>query len=35
MMDEMMYQLAAVLPPEYRGHYSDSSAATTQYIVFD
>lgn len=35
MMDEMMYQLAGILPPEYRGRYADSSAATTRYIVFD
>jgi 1-acyl-sn-glycerol-3-phosphate acyltransferase len=34
-MEEMMYQLAGILPPEYRGRYADSSAATTRYIVFD
>jgi 1-acyl-sn-glycerol-3-phosphate acyltransferase len=34
MMDELMFQLAAVLPPEYRGHYADQAAATTQYIDF-
>jgi 1-acyl-sn-glycerol-3-phosphate acyltransferase len=34
MMDEMMHQLAAVLPPDYRGHYLDQSAASTNYIVF-
>ena len=34
-MDEMMYQLAGILPPEYRGKYSDPSAATKRYIVFD
>jgi 1-acyl-sn-glycerol-3-phosphate acyltransferase len=32
MMDEMMYQLALVLPPEYRGHYANPSAASTRYI---
>lgn len=35
MMDEMMYQLAALIPPEYRGHYADQSAASRRYIVFD
>ena len=35
MMDEMMYQLAALIPPEYRGHYADPSAASRGYIVFD
>jgi 1-acyl-sn-glycerol-3-phosphate acyltransferase len=34
-MEEMMYQLAGILPPEYRGRYADSSVATTRYIVFD
>ncbi len=33
--DEMMYQLAALLPEEYRGEYSDMSKATTQYLKFD
>lgn len=33
MMDEMMYQLARLLPPEYRGRYADQSAASTRYIV--
>jgi len=34
-LDEMMYQLAAILPPEYRGRYADQSAASTKYLVFD
>lgn len=34
MMDEMMRQLASVLPPEYRGQYADLSAASTRYINF-
>ena len=34
MMDELMLQLAAVLPPEYRGVYGNSSAAQ-EYIVFE
>jgi len=32
--DEIMYQLAALLPPEYRGFYSDLSAASTQHLQF-
>jgi 1-acyl-sn-glycerol-3-phosphate acyltransferase len=35
MVDEIMYQLAALLPSEYRGVYSDLSKATTQYLVFE
>jgi 1-acyl-sn-glycerol-3-phosphate acyltransferase len=31
--DEIMYQLAAILPPEYRGVYNDLSQATQKYIV--
>jgi 1-acyl-sn-glycerol-3-phosphate acyltransferase len=31
-VDEMMYQLAALLPEEYRGEYSDMSKATEKYI---
>ena len=34
MVDEIMYQMAALLPPEYRGYYSDMSAATTEYLDF-
>jgi 1-acyl-sn-glycerol-3-phosphate acyltransferase len=30
--DEIMYRLAALLPPAYRGHYSDLSRSTSQYI---
>jgi len=33
--DEIMYQLAALLPPPYRGHYSDLHAATQTYLRFD
>lgn len=33
--DEIMYQLAALLPPAYRGHYSDLHAATQQYLRFE
>ena len=34
MADEVMYQLAALLPPAYRGVYSDLSAATETYLRF-
>ena len=34
MTDEIMYQMAALLPPDYRGHYSDLSAATETYLGF-
>jgi 1-acyl-sn-glycerol-3-phosphate acyltransferase len=34
MMDEVMYQLAAILPAEYRGEYDDLSAINTKYVVF-
>ena len=32
MADEVMYQIAALLPPAYRGVYSDLSAATEMYL---
>jgi 1-acyl-sn-glycerol-3-phosphate acyltransferase len=31
-VDEMMYQLAALLPEEYRGEYADMSKATKEFI---
>lgn len=31
---EIMYQLAALLPPEYRGQYADLSQATQDYLTF-
>ena len=34
MADEIMYQLAALLPPAYRGHYADLDAATETYLRF-
>jgi 1-acyl-sn-glycerol-3-phosphate acyltransferase len=34
MVDEVMYQLAALLPPEYRGAYTNLAAATDQYLRF-
>jgi 1-acyl-sn-glycerol-3-phosphate acyltransferase len=35
MADEIMYQLAALLPDSYRGEYSDLNQATTKYLNFD
>jgi 1-acyl-sn-glycerol-3-phosphate acyltransferase len=34
MVDEIMYQLAALLPPPYRGVYADLAAATETYLRF-
>ncbi len=34
MLDEMMYQLAALLPPEYRGEYANLPAATQKSLEF-
>lgn len=34
MVDEIMYQIAALLPPAYRGCYSDLTAATETYLRF-
>jgi hypothetical protein len=33
MVDEMMYRLAALLPEEYRGAYTDLENATSQYLL--
>jgi 1-acyl-sn-glycerol-3-phosphate acyltransferase len=32
--DEIMFQLAALLPTEYRGVYADLESATRQYLHF-
>jgi 1-acyl-sn-glycerol-3-phosphate acyltransferase len=32
--DEIMYQLAILLPPGYRGMYANTAAATTEYLNF-
>ncbi len=32
---EIMYQMALILPERYRGHYSDLSKASTEYLDFD
>jgi len=34
MVDEVMYQMAALLPPEYRGVYADLGAATERFLAF-
>jgi len=34
MADEIMYQLAALLPPRYRGAYADLNRATQHYLHF-
>jgi len=34
MADEIMYQIAALLPPPYRGVYSDLTTATDSYLRF-
>ena len=33
--DEIMYQLAALLPPDYRGYYCDLSQARETYLCFE
>jgi 1-acyl-sn-glycerol-3-phosphate acyltransferase len=34
MVDEIMFQIAGLLPPAYRGFYSDTAAATERYLRF-
>jgi len=34
MIDEVMYQMSTLLPPAYRGVYSDLDAATETYLTF-
>lgn len=34
MLDQIMYQLAALLPPEYRGAYADLSKASETHLKF-
>jgi len=34
-LEEMMYEMATILPPEYRGYYADVSTPSTRYIKFD
>ena len=33
--DEIMYRMAALLPPQYRGEYADLDSATTTYSRVD
>jgi 1-acyl-sn-glycerol-3-phosphate acyltransferase len=33
-LNEIMFQLAALLPPEYRGVYADLDLATSRFLVF-
>ena len=35
MTEEAMYQLAAILPPEYRGVYSDLDSAAERFLIFE
>ena len=35
MTEEAMYQLAAILPPEYRGVYGDLDPATERFLIFE
>jgi hypothetical protein len=32
-VDEMMYEIAKLMPEEYRGEYSDLSKATGKYLI--
>jgi hypothetical protein len=34
MADEIMYQISALLPPAYRGVYSELEKATENYLKF-
>jgi hypothetical protein len=34
MIDEVMYQMSALLPPAYRGVYSDLNATSEIYLTF-
>jgi 1-acyl-sn-glycerol-3-phosphate acyltransferase len=35
MMDEIMFQMAGILPPDYRGQYADFSALSLRYIILE
>jgi 1-acyl-sn-glycerol-3-phosphate acyltransferase len=35
MINEVMYQMAGLLPPRYRGAYADLNIATRQFLVFE
>ena len=34
-LNEIMYQLATLLPPQYRGVYADLSSATQRYLIIE
>jgi hypothetical protein len=34
MIEEIMYQIASLLPPEYRGYYADASKSSANYINY-
>jgi len=34
MIDEVMFQMAGLLPPQYRGVYADVNSASQKYLVF-
>ena len=34
MVDEIMYQMASLLPPKYRGYYTDLTKLSTNYLNF-
>jgi 1-acyl-sn-glycerol-3-phosphate acyltransferase len=34
MVDEVMYQLASILPEEYRGNYADMTKKTEKYLAY-
>ena len=35
MIDEVMFQMAGLLPPQYRGVYADVNSASQKYLVFE
>ena len=35
MIDEVMFQMAGLLPPQYRGAYADLNSAPHKYLVFE
>jgi 1-acyl-sn-glycerol-3-phosphate acyltransferase len=35
MIDEVMFQMAGLLPPQYRGAYADLNTAPHKYLVFE
>jgi 1-acyl-sn-glycerol-3-phosphate acyltransferase len=35
MIDEVMFQMAGLLPPQYRGAYADLNSAPQKYLIFE